>query len=56
MTDLSTTAGDRRLDSYSLSLQSAARALWGDDGFWGRHRPRGPAPAATAATPGHPRR
>ncbi|MCJ8156537.1 hypothetical protein [Sphingomonas sp. LaA6.9] len=27
------------LDDYPLSLQSAARALWGD-GFWGRDKPR----------------
>lgn len=28
----------RTLGDYPLSLQSAARALWGDD-FWGRHAP-----------------
>lgn len=49
MTDLSTAAGDRRIDSYALSLQSAARALWGDDGFWGRHQPRGQTPTAADA-------
>lgn len=29
----------RSLTDYPASLQSAARALWGDD-FWGRHQPR----------------
>ena len=29
----------RPLDDYPLSLQMAARALWGDD-FWGTHKPR----------------
>lgn len=46
MPDIFTDGGERRLDTYPLSLQSAARALWGDDDFWGRDRPR-PAPPAT---------
>ncbi|WP_168694398.1 hypothetical protein [Sphingomonas flavalba] len=54
MTHFSTTADDGRLDSYSLSLQSAARALWGDEAFWGRHRPRIRTPQADGRTP--PRR
>jgi len=29
----------RPLDDYPLSLQMAARALWGDD-FWGAQKPR----------------
>lgn len=28
----------RALADYPVSLQSAARALWGDD-FWGRYEP-----------------
>jgi hypothetical protein len=40
----------RSLADYPASLQSAARALWGDD-FWGRHQPRAKAPE-----PLHPRK
>ena len=29
----------RTLADYPATLQSAARALWGDD-FWGRYQPR----------------
>jgi hypothetical protein len=37
----SSTSGERRtLADYPASLQSAARALWGDDDFWGRYQPR----------------
>lgn len=32
-------AAQRVLSDYPLSLQSAARALWGED-FWGRHAPK----------------
>jgi len=36
----SSNSSERRvLADYPASLQSAARALWGDD-FWGRHQPR----------------
>lgn len=39
-------AAQRTLDDYPLSLQNAARALWGDD-FWGRYKPK-PVPASVA--------
>lgn len=41
---------ERTLADYPASLQSAARALWGDD-FWGRHQPRAKIPE-----PKYPRR
>jgi hypothetical protein len=45
MTEYSSAAPERHLSDYPISLQSAARALWGDDNFWGRDQLRPPAKA-----------